>query len=292
MGELHAQQRSRNNQPALGHSWRTRKKVVVTLARLVLAALLACWANTSYRPVCNKGLVVIMACTKSLPTWHVGQDAVNTILVPSVVRTVKRNELKQFDVKVILGFDSGDSYWEQEVNRGMAKTNHIIPVSFVRLHPHRSGAVPFNELARHAQLLGADFFVRVNDDTEFVNTGWLTSAVEELNNLSPSRVGAVGPRCVGGTRREILTHDMVHRTHLQIFPTYYPTEFDNWWIDDWITSVYSKRAKILDTWKVKHHVHAFGTRYLVNMTQRELLDSSVLRGQSRLNSFLDRLNMT
>ncbi|MBJ62868.1 MAG: hypothetical protein CMB57_06390 [Euryarchaeota archaeon] len=287
MEELGTKHRIRKSRPALGRSWRVKKEQLVTLQRLVLTAMLACWTTSCLLPVGKKEVVVIMACTKSLSTWGIGQDAVNTILVPSVERTVTRKELNQFDVKIILGFDSGDSFWEQEVNRGITKTNRIIPVSFVRLHPRRTGVVPFNELARRAQQLDADFFVRVNDDTEFLNTGWLTNAIEEVNNLSPSRVGAIGPHCLGGTRRDILTHDMVHRKHLQIFETYYPTELDNWWIDDWITSVYFKRAKIVDAWKVRHHTKTFGTRYLVNMTQHELLDSLVLRGQSRLNSFLD-----
>lgn len=39
-------------------------------------------------------------------------------------------------------------------------------------------------------------------------------------------------------KHSILTHDMVHRTHLEIFPTYYPAGLSNWYMDDWITIVY------------------------------------------------------
>jgi len=33
-----------------------------------------------------------------------------------------------------------------------------------------------------------------------------------------------------------MTHDMVHRTHLKIFETYYPAVFHNWFVDDWIST--------------------------------------------------------
>jgi len=51
--------------------------------------------------------------------------------------------------------------------------------------------------------------------------------------------GTVGVRARRGSD-EIgsMTHDMVHRTHLDICVHYYPTVFSAWWIDDWITKVY------------------------------------------------------
>ena len=47
--------------------------------------------------------------------------------------------------------------------------------------------------------------------------------------------------CVHATQRgrpDVVTHDMVHRTHLLVFREYYPAVFRNWWIDDWISRVY------------------------------------------------------
>ena len=74
---------------------------------------------------------------------------------------------------------------------------------------------------------GADYLYRVNDDTEFVGTGWAAQAVGALRANTPPNLGVVGPVCNEGNTR-ILTHDLVHRTHLQIFEHYYPPIFSDW----------------------------------------------------------------
>ncbi len=42
-------------------------------------------------------------------------------------------------------------------------------------------------------------------------------------------------------KTDILTFDMVHRGHYGILGYYYPTEFTNWWVDDWMTLLYAPR---------------------------------------------------
>jgi hypothetical protein len=42
-----------------------------------------------------------------------------------------------------------------------------------------SRRVPFNEAASAAKDFGADYFVRVNDDTEFVTGNWVTHGSED-----------------------------------------------------------------------------------------------------------------
>lgn len=52
--------------------------------------------------------------------------------------------------------------------------------------------------------------------------------------FTPPFLGVVGPICYDGNQN-ILTHDFVHRTHRNIFQTYYPVVFSDWWMDDWIS---------------------------------------------------------
>jgi hypothetical protein len=74
-------------------------------------------------------------------------------------------------------------------------------------------------------------------------------AVRELR--SQQNYGVVGPMTLDGdsseknshdkmwnVNKKVLTHDMVHRTHLDIFATYYPPKLLNWFIDTWITAIY------------------------------------------------------
>ena len=67
----------------------------------------------------------------------------------------------------------------------------------------------------HAWQDGADYLYRVNDDTQFVGGGWPGAAVRLLRRLHPPNLGVVGPRCAEGNTA-ILTHDLVHRTHLEV----------------------------------------------------------------------------
>lgn len=70
--------------------------------------------------------------------------------------------------------------------------------------------------------------------------------VDTLSAMNPPQVGVTGPTCNEGATW-ILTHDMVHRTHLDIFDFYYPPLFTDWWLDDWISAVYTKeRTKKLE----------------------------------------------
>jgi hypothetical protein len=60
------------------------------------------------------------------------------------------------------------------------------------------------------------YFVRINDDIKCATKNWPSAGIRILKNYVPSNVDVVGPKCNHGNKH-ILTHDMVHRTHLDIF---------------------------------------------------------------------------
>ena len=74
-------------------------------------------------------------------------------------------------------------------------------------------------------------------------TEWAHAAVSNLRSLRPPLVGVTGPRVKGGNAA-ILTHDFVHRTHLDVFPTYYPPALCDWWLDDWISATYGPERTV------------------------------------------------
>lgn len=71
---------------------------------------------------------------------------------------------------------------------------------------------------------------------------------------------------------------------------YYPDEFDNWWIDDWITTVYGgNNTKRLDnSWEVHHHIHKHGTRYRVDEALQRHLATTVKRGRDTIRKYLNQ----
>ena len=105
-----------------------------------------------------------------------------------------------------------------------------------------------NILARVAYDIGATFYFRVNDDTEFVGR-WpaiFASSLQSLSlepNLSPVTVlGVLGPMSVSAPKADILmTHHFFHRTHLEIFSmNCYPPDVmgDEYLMSFWMSSIY------------------------------------------------------
>ena len=205
--------------------------------------------------------VAVSALSRSKKSWKSLEDSTAwKFLIRSVYKTAK-NDIKEYDIKIVLGVDTDDIFWQQHGTALAMKTRDQfgLQVLFHR-YERQIESLPFNALMRDAFESGADYLVRVNDDTEFITSGWIALAVNTLQQYDPPNIGVVGPTCHEGNSG-ILTHDMVHRTHLQIFDTYYPTAFHNWFIDDWISSIYgSDRTTKLKHWVVRHHTE-FGTRY-------------------------------
>jgi hypothetical protein len=235
----------------------------------------------------EKPFVVIVACIKSAQGWKsVYESSLHKILIPSIWKSLTEDEKKTYRVELLLAYDQGDTFWENQENR--LKIGKVLPftLNFISVVKKREHRIPFNEACRAAYEYGADYIVRVNDDSEFFSSGWITQGVRVLGSYKPPNVGVVGPTCREG-KTVILTHDMVHRTHLKVFDDYYPDEFDNWWIDDWITGVYGPtRTMRINNWIVKHHFRHHGTRYKVNDKQKTLLSQLLDRGRERVQDFL------
>jgi hypothetical protein len=233
--------------------------------------------------------VVIVSCIKSKESWKsINDTGLHTSLLPSIRKFLTDEEWKHYRIEVLLVLDKGDSFWENTDNRlQIIRSSHDIPVSFISVVNNKAHHIPFNEACRAAYEYGADYIVRVNDDSEFVSQGWITKAIHVLASYEPPNVGVVGPHCSQGNRK-ILTHDMVHRTHLDIFDDYYPDEFDNWFVDDWISNVYgTSRTTKIEDWVVVHHRLLHGTRYTFDRTQSNLVQTLVARGKDRIQEYLE-----
>ena len=222
-------------------------------------------------------------------------------LLSSIYETVTPEERRHYRVELILGYDDTDRFWQSHPkelrprrryrDHGDYDGHEVIPLNFVSIRKdpggERPNRIPFNELCQAAAEYGADYIVRVNDDSEFVTSGWITVATDALRSFDPPNVGVVGPTCKQGNT-DIMTHDFVHApTHLSIFGAYYPEVFDNYYIDDWISRVYgTARTRLLADFEVVHHLHAFSTRYKATYHQDRLLDEEVAKGRQAVDSYL------
>ena len=101
----------------------------------------------------------------------------------------------------------------------------LLPVKVV--NPLKKPGPVFVAMAKRAYELHANYFYRVNDDTEFRGR-WPKVYVKALLSLRPP-YGVVGPSSLGSVDA-ILTHDFVHRIHMDIFQqNYYPPELTGRW---------------------------------------------------------------
>lgn len=215
---------------------------------------LNCAANVSVA-------VLIPSTTHGLNSFSLYNFALLRVSVFSFLQTIDRCVL----YKLYIGVD------ESDMLSNFADTLEYIS-KYINVVVGKGGSFTktVNKLADIAYRENNTYFVRINDDTFFLSKNWTTAGIKTLANFVPSNVGVVGPTCGQGNTK-ILTHDMVHRNHLDIFGYYYPPEFENWWADDWITKVYPRgNSKKISSWKVQHKM-VHGTRYRVNKASSKRL---------------------
>ena len=163
------------------------------------------------------------------------QPSLLKFLLPSLLKTA---ELERYRYTLFIGVDANDRTLLDRKNEVVQAAKGV--KVHMKAFPTRRQRIPWNEILSAAYAYGADYILRANDDTEFVSYGWTTLALQALQGHPIPNVGVVGPTCYQG-KTSIMTHDMVHRTHMNIFnKTYYPAVFMSTYIDDWISAVYGE----------------------------------------------------
>jgi hypothetical protein len=127
---------------------------------------------------------------------------------------------------------SMDDWFTQHVvvplaSRGIVAA--MVPVRFVNRLDEPGGAV--NVGMQAALDDGVDYLMHVRDVAVF-ETPWAAPLVESLETASPPRLGVVGPRVASQTLPAVMTH----RTHMDVFGTFYPTR---------ISGAYVSRRRLL-----------------------------------------------
>ena len=154
---------------------------------------------------------------------------------------------------------------------------------------HHSGhpAWAQNDAMMAAYMDNMDYYYRLNDDTVMETSGWTTKFIDELLRFNPVNIGVVGPWFHEGNIR-ILTYDFVHRSHIDIFGSYYPRVFTDWFADDWISGVYwpDHMRKVAGT-KVKHTMER-GQRYSSHLELAKEVEVEISVGKGVLKRFIDR----
>jgi hypothetical protein len=197
---------------------------------------------------------------------------------------VNTSEPDKFAYAVYVGYDAGDTFFDNETTLSALEgwMKQSIPYASLAIRSFvnalRKPGPIMNFLSREAYNAGCDFMYRINDDTEFL-TPWTGAFVDALRGFTPPLRGVVGPTCHEGNTA-ILTHDFVHRSHLDLFRTHYPPELTDWWLDNWITMVYGdQNTRKLSDVVVRHPMLV--TRYEVLWESQKILKRLVELGRHR-----------
>lgn len=237
--------------------------------------------NKAEKP--KKSIVAICSCLKSRNGEQVQTSTLQSILIQSIEKTISAKERDTYDIRLYLGVDHNDEFWLRHAHCLTVPDWLRVTFVFAEKQPHK---VPFNAVTLQAYKDGAEYINRVNDDTEYVTSGWMTLGIRALAEYNPPNVGVVGPRSLGDSQKT-MTHDMTHRTHVDIFGFYYPPVFSAWWVDDWITDVYKpSRSRKLQIWNVKHQSYKYGTRYAVQHHEKARFPVELENGKKLLQAYL------
>jgi len=207
--------------------------------------------------------------------------------------------LNAYKYKLFVGYDVGDPFYDNQTTLTELDTyasQNLNPL-FITLEPrailntNKQPGTAFNYLSNEAYKEDCDFMYHIDDDTEFITPNWAKPFVSALQNLKPPFFGVVGPTCHEGNTA-ILTHNFVHRSHLDRFSTYYPPELSSWWFDNWISEIYGKSntLKIKDVLVKDHPELAMrhGLRYKIIWDSSDLLRPLIAKAQQHLlDLFLD-----
>jgi hypothetical protein len=180
-------------------------------------------------------ILAIITATRSHHETNVSQADLQKRLIYSIGETITDIERTHWRIQLWIGIDDTDVWWVKHWPQLIAPDWLEVYLCIIPDQIHR---VPFTEVAyaAYTSISPPDYLVRVNDDTGFLTSRWITLAAGLLQDAyDPPNVGVVGPECAAGNTM-ILTHDFVHATHMEIFRGYYyPTVFRNWYLDDWIS---------------------------------------------------------
>lgn len=162
-------------------------------------------------------------------------------------------EAGAFDFVVLLGYDAGDPVYDEpalmrRVRARWADEAHGAPLRLRTVRfgsEYRSRVVwIWNELFHLAQHERCDLFFQTNDDAGIAFSGWAQRYHDALMGFERAPgFGVVGPveHDTGTVLHDTITQAVVHApTHFDVFGTFYPWTFLNWYSDNWLTEVYAE----------------------------------------------------
>lgn len=164
------------------------------------------------------------------------------ILFPSFLKTVSSDT--RYSYSFYLGYDDDDQFYLNHLEEMKQHFDNVSEGKYkLEMHPMSGLKGKVGQIWSNLALIASkdcDYLYQSGDDIEYLTSGWEDIFISELRKKD--NIGVVGPYDINRCIYTLLTQSFVHVTHLQIFGYYYPSEIENWYVDDWITNIYNQRS--------------------------------------------------
>lgn len=197
------------------------------------------------------------------------------------------------EYKFYLGIDSDDKFYQDnKIQNNIKKFINVMKnteIEFLTIDSIHKGNVChiWNELFKKAYEDNYDYFVQIGSDIYFQDKCWVNACIDLLKQNND--IGVVGMTDMGRKKYDpndtLLTQSFVSRKHMDIFGFYYPHEFKNWFIDDWISEIYDKFNK---KFIIPHRIYNCGgpPRYDI-YGDRSLCDNLLIKYKNNISEYIN-----
>ena len=161
------------------------------------------------------------------------------IMYSSFLKTMNKD--KKYNYNFYLGYDDDDTFYINNREKIIEHFKKLNSENSIELHSVTGMKSKVGQIWSFLADIAKEknhFLYQLGDDIELITSGWEDVFIDTLKKRN--YIGVTGPKDL--TNPRILTQSFVHKIHLEIFKSYYPEKIYNWYIDDWITFVYGKRA--------------------------------------------------
>jgi len=201
----------------------------------------------------------------SRPTPIPNLSMMQTLLSPnSFLATIHKDQQSSFWYTFYIGFDEfdptfdSDAYFEFKKEFARRTAGYAIDLHLLRYPPVSGDNVYlWNHLMAQAYADGCDYFYQLCDDIQFYTPGWSEGYVNYLKSRDPPNFGMIGYPVVP----HLISQPFVHRTHIEIFGTFYPPVFKNWYGDTWLCNIYPGENMKRETAYSIYNTQVAGVRY-------------------------------
>lgn len=141
-----------------------------------------------------------------------------------------------FEYTIYIGVDDNDAFFLKYRSK-LETIGTVVILSGCNHAP----AWAWNTLAQASYDAGDEYMFQIGDDVILETPGWTETFINKLE--SHRNRGVVGPinpvnAALRGGQNLIIENAFVHRSHLELFGSFFHPTIRNWHCDEWLTRVY------------------------------------------------------